>query len=86
MVLTSFAFLLHRNWSARTGELHAVHGLKLYCWWSVEQNDVAVNAAACAGGKQAGEGCRAGIAVFVDTTLHSGVQKQAWILCKSYKT
>lgn len=71
MVLTSFAFLLHRNWSARTGELHAVHGLELYCWWSVEQNDVAVNAAVCAGGKQAGEGCRAGIAVFVDTTVHS---------------
>lgn len=50
MVLTSCAFLLHRNWSARIGELHAMHGLELYCWWSVEQNDVAVNAAVCAVG------------------------------------
>lgn len=63
MVLTFFAFLLHRNWSARTGELHAVHGLEFYCWWSVEQNGVAVNAAVCAGGKQAGEGCRAATTV-----------------------
>lgn len=73
MVLTSFAFLLHRNWSARTGELHAGHGLELSCWWSVEQNAVAVNAAVCAGGNQAGEGCRAATAGFVDMTPHSGV-------------
>lgn len=63
MMLISFAFLVHRNWSSRTGELHAVHGLELYCWWSVKQNYVAVNAAVCAGGKQAGEGCRAAIEV-----------------------
>lgn len=70
MVLTSFAFLLHRNWSARIGELHAVHGLELYCWWSVSKM-MLLSMQLCVQWETAGEGCRAAIAGFVDMTPHS---------------